>query len=298
MKQLKLLLFIAFGFYSINAFAQKSIGIKAVNINGEKSIDVNRIESLAYAVLNSATDQHKDSLNAELKELLKLELNKSIAFAHSFEKIESISILTPPDSSFRIFNWNVPYADGTYRYECALLKPKEKLRFIQNEEDSLMDNSWIPALYYAIIEKETKFQTYYTLLGWKGNDRLTTKKVIDCWWFNNVGKIKFGAPIFQTKTEKRNRIIFEYAAQNVMGLNYNPKFDRIELDHLSPPKQSLTGIYEYYGPDLSFDAYQWEKNHWILDEDIDLDQGLKKKKADFKPNEDILLEEKPIYQPK
>ena len=298
MKQHRLFLFFLLGFCSISLLAQTNVGLRTIDIDGEKKINEEAIESLAYSVLNSSTDQIKDSLNNQLKEMLKNELSKAIAFPHSFESVQSISILTPPDSAFRLFNWNIPYSDGTYSYECIVLKPKGKPVLLDNTNDSLVENEWIPALYYNVIAKKTKFQTYYTVLGWKGNDRLTTKKIIDIFWFGNNGDMKFGAPIFKAKKGKKTRIVFEYAAQNAMKLNYNTKIDRIEFDHLSPSKQSLTGIYEYYGPDLSFDAYQWEENYWVLKEDIDSDKGLKKKKAYFEAHKDSLLKKEPIYQPK
>ena len=282
--------------------AQTNVGLKTVDIDGEKVIDQNRIEGLAYQVLNAETDQKKDSLNTVLKEILKVELSKTSAFHTAFDKVTSISILTPEDSAFRMFNWNIPYSEGNFSFECGILLPQEDLIYLDNSKEAevIADSlqSWIPALYYSLIPKQTKFTTYYTLLGWKGNNRLTTKKVIDVLWLSNNGKVKFSAPIFHSQKVKRDRVVFEFAAQNAMKLTYNSKFDRIEFDHLSPPKQSLTGVYEYYGPDLSFDAYHWESEAWVLKEDIDLDQGLKKKKAEFEIGKENLLEERPIYQPK
>lgn len=295
MKQL--LVLISFLTILNDTWSQTNVGIKTVDITADKAIDERRIQELAYGVLNSEKDRQKDSLNILLKATLEKELSKSAAFSHSFEKVESISILTPEDSAFRIFNWNVPYQDGTFKFEMGILTPTLQLTYI-DQSDSISE--WVPALYYSIIPKQTKFQTYYTLLGWKGNNRLTTKKLIDVLWFKSNGEFKFGAPLFAGKKESKNKVIFEFAAQNTMQLRYNPKLDRIEFDHLSPPRQSLSGIYEYYGPDLSFDAYQWENEKWILKEEIDPDQGLKKKKSDFTvdPKTLLELEEKPIYSPK
>ncbi len=298
MKNLSFALFI---FIGLSLDAQTNIGIKTVDINGEKAIDEQRIETLAYEILNTQGDQKKDSLNQILKSQLSLELSKEDALVHPFSKVKSISILTPSDSSFRIFNWNIPYADGSYAYECGILTATGNFSFLNPKNDTaqLNNHSWIPALYYSIIEKQDRFDTkLYTLLAWKGKDRLINKKVIDVLWFNKAGEIQFGYPIFLSGKNKLSRVVFEYAAQNVMGLQYNPNLDRIQFDHLSPPKQSLKGIYEYYGPDLSYDAYQWKKDHWELDEDIDLDKGLAKKRADFKLNKEVILEETPVYSPK
>lgn len=298
---MKYFVFILFVIYSLGIAAQTNIGIKTVDINGEKAIDEEQIEAIAYDILNSSDNASKDSLNTVLKQLLQLELSKEGAMQHPFSKVKSMAILIPKDSSFRIFNWNIPYSNGSYSYECGILNSEGDFSFLnpKNDTAALSGHGWIPALYYSIIEKQDRYgKNLYTLLAWKGNDRLTNKKVIDVLWFNNSGEIQFGYPIFQSGKKKLSRIVFEYAAQNVMSLHYNSNLDRIQFDHLSPPRQSLNGIFEYYGPDLSYDAYQWVKNHWELDQDIDLDQGLAKKKADFKLNKDVILEETPVYSPK
>jgi hypothetical protein len=44
----------------------------------------------------------------------------------------------------------------------------------------------------------------------------------------------------------------------------------IVFDHLSPANESYTGNYQYYGPDLSFDALRFENGIWELKENIDV----------------------------
>jgi hypothetical protein len=54
-----------------------------------------------------------------------------------------------------------------------------------------------------------------------------------------------------------------------MSLRYEEDRKRIVFDHLSPPDASLKGQTQYYGPDLSYDAYYWKKGRWQLRENID-----------------------------
>ena len=44
----------------------------------------------------------------------------------------------------------------------------------------------------------------------------------------------------------------------------------IMFDHLSPSRPSYTGNYEYYGPDFSYDGFRFEKDAWVLTEQIDM----------------------------
>jgi hypothetical protein len=42
-------------------------------------------------------------------------------------------------------------------------------------------------------------------------------------------------------------------------------------------RQDLDGQTAFYGPDLSYDAYVWDRDHWSFQRDIDArDEGPKK----------------------
>ena len=274
-----LLFFIALIFHLPLLFSQTQVGLKTVTISDERKINEELIEELGSALLTELPDDVKDSVSNELKELLTIELSKKEAFTHSFKKVKSFSILTPKDSSFRIFNWSIPYLDGTHSYECGILKRNDSLVKFMTLQDSLLDKetlknfsgnseNWIGGLYYEIIEKKNKLNTYYTLLAWDGNNLMTNKKHIDVLWFDQSNAVHFGAPIFETNRRKFSRVLFEFGGQNSMRLFYDDDLDRIVFDHLSPPRSSLEGIYEYYGADFTYDAYQWENDKWVLMKEI------------------------------
>jgi len=228
----KSLLVIFFSVLAIaNCSAQIQVGLKTVEVQGEKDIDETAIEALAYKVLNAAKDEERLNANSDLKSLLKNELSKKSAFTFPFDSIKSISILSSPDSVFRLFNWNIPFNDGTFEYECGILKrfpdsrASEFYLLVPFTNDSLQldqvitnNRKWLPGLFYELIQKETDLQSYYTLLTWVGNDRLTSKKRIDVLWFDQSGDVRFGAPIFVKEKSKMSRVGFEFSAQNTMIL--------------------------------------------------------------------------------
>ena len=55
---------------------QAQVGLKTIEISGEKKINEREIEVKAYELLNSDDDESKEVLNQELKDLLLIELNK------------------------------------------------------------------------------------------------------------------------------------------------------------------------------------------------------------------------------
>lgn len=284
--------------------------------------DTKTIQSLSASLINEDTYEKKQTINKQLKEAIQSFVNSDPDFNHTLLSIEKLSFLYPEDSSFRLINWNLAYTDGTYSYECGiqrkgatsitfLTQRKEivptNFLFNGQEEENQYTNAtatkddWIGSLYYDIIQTNGRFNTYYTLLGWDGNDLLTNKKVIDVLWFTKANEIRFGAPIFKSNTGIKSRIIFEFGGQNSMRL-YS-RDSKIIMDHLSPPPMNqnettqLEGIYEYYGADLSFDALDWEDGHWVLKSDIDPDKGLKKSKKFFKVNDTIIKKKQPFYSP-
>lgn len=238
-------------------------------------VDQARIEFLANSVLQELPKHEKDSLNQLLIQELPFDDNLATTFRTNFNEVKSISILTSPDSAFRIFNWEMAYLDGTNRYECFIIKNIEgKLQYDHLQaSDSTFDReklinkqlgakNWLPALYYEIIPVKSRFQTFYTLLGWDGNDVLTNKKYIEVLWFDKTGKIHFGAPIFKDNRSVQSRVVFEYGGQNAMNLNYENQLERVSFSHLAPPSSTLEGVYEYYGADVTFDAYEWKGKYW------------------------------------
>jgi hypothetical protein len=63
-----------------------------------------------------------------------------------------------------------------------------------------------------------------------------------------------------------------------MTCKFNETVNAIVFDHLSPPKSSQIGQFQFYGPDGSFDGLQLIKGKWILVPDIFVTNSKTKKK--------------------
>lgn len=227
----------------------------------------------------TTSDNEKDSIAKLIHNTLHRALLHPSSGNYNFDSLRTISKVSSDDKTFRIFTWHIPLTDAPIKYFGILqIQNKEKKQLIsltdntskiKGIENTVLDpNNWYGALYYRIITTQHKKKKYYTLLGWKGNDRLTTKKVIDNIYLEKE-KVKFGQAIFKYPKKTAKRVVFEYSTEVTMSVNYNPEEKVIIMDHLSPTTSSLKGQHQYYAPDMSYDGFYWKKGIWEFMEDID-----------------------------
>lgn len=270
MKQVGLL-FIGF-LFSASLFAQ-----------GNQSALHEQEESLNKMLTELRAEKERDNLNklnTEFKAAFLNALELDGAFEYPFASLKSIGKIYSQDGLVRIISWNIQYTDLTHEYGAFVMKydaNKKKASVVelthtdQNlyaiQDERIEADNWYGALYYEIIDIEKRNRTFYTLLGYVGNNERSTIKLIDALYF--TGKTPhFGSPIFESSRGKSNRLIFEYNAEATMSLKYDKDRKKIILDHLSPESPSLTEFREFYVPDLSYDAYAWNDKIWVLQEDI------------------------------
>ena len=240
------------------------------------------LKTIAPVILNGATDNEKFQANTKFKALLLEVLKKEGSFKYPFDSLVSIGRLQPRDRSFRIFNWNLPKSDGTYVYYGLIQKHNKKTQ--ESELYELHDNSdkislpeikmlghknWYGAHYYELINQKWMGKTTYTLLGWDGNNRQTTKKVIDVLHFDKIKGPIFGMDVFKGEDEYRHRFIFEYTAQAVMSVKYYKNNKLIVFDNLSSIHEGLAGMPSFKGPDGSYNALRFKRGKWRFIQDYD-----------------------------
>ena len=230
---------------------------------------------------------------AEKDDILRLEKNTAFvkkfiaalkingSFNYGFDSLKRISILKSPDNSFRIITWFIPLNDGTYRYygtiQMSTTDGSLKLFPLNDATASLSDpnvvtdhKNWFGARYYDMVPLIVNGkQPYFILLGWKGNTQKTSKKVIEVLSFEKNQPV-FGRNIFETVKNKelKNRVIFEYSKQNAMTLNWDRTVNMIVFDHLVPYEPKMTGNFEFYASDSSFDAYKISWGKLTLQENV------------------------------
>jgi hypothetical protein len=216
---------------------------------------------------------------------LRKSLNAEQSFSKNYDSLKTVAVFTTPDRKFRIFNWETQNEEGRPSYfawiqfaDGRIQELNDRSRSLSRTEKSLLEaEKWWGAHYYKLVQKTYKKKTYYILLGANFSDPVKRKKIIEVLSIDRHGEIKFGAPIFENDKQVLNRVIFEYRPDVSMSVRYEEEKERIIFDHLSPPDESLKGQTQYYGPDLSYDAYYWKKGRWKLRENVDARNKIEKK---------------------
>lgn len=264
-----------------------------LGIHAQTPIDLEEMENgLAKAydqLANSKDDAERDSASQTMRSIFQSGLNDPRTFDFAFVKLK-FSKITSPDGKVRLYNWNQPKSDGTYKYYCFVqVKQKKKrkqevadvvwyeLVDTQREPEKIESkflnaDKWFGALYYEILPLENnKKNDTYILLGWDGKDEVTTRKILDAITITD-NKVRLGAPIFKNEFSTDKRVIFEYSNEVSMSLKLYAKKRCIVFDHLSPKSAATKGIFADYGPDGTYDMYQIKNGKLEYLSNVDVSQ--------------------------
>lgn len=214
------------------------------------------------------------------------------SFEYPFDSIQTISKIYAPDSTFRIFTWQIERDESYYRqYGAIQINTKDgalhlvplydQSDYSANLVDSVRTNrNWIGALYYNIVMKQYKGKKYYTLLGYDDNDITSTRKWIEVLTFDNNSQPVFGGRFFDYKPDSIKpaqpayRFCLEYKKDARARLNYDPDLDMIVFDHLisesNEPNKKFTLI-----PDGDYEGFKWTDGKWVHVDDVFGHQNLK-----------------------
>ncbi len=233
-----------------------------------------------FKTMRAEDDAAKIMAAAELELLFAGYYSDPQHFEVELDSIPFLGQLASWDGVIKMLTWNIALEDESLKYYCVMRhKPTKETVEVTVFEDANADwermshkpirpNNWYGALYYKILANRYRGKTYYTLLGWDGKDNITNRKVVDA--LNVQGKsVILGSNIFVDEDERSaHRLIYEYANDASMALNYDQKEKMIIMDHLAPEDSRFEGQYQFYGPDFSYDALQFSKGMWRLKRDV------------------------------
>jgi hypothetical protein len=248
---------------------------------GQQLKDLHSDELTLQAMFKRARLARSDDEKFRINDSISLQLDRVLrdpsSFSYPFDSLRQMGKVTSPDNKIRIYTWNLVTSQITYRYYGFIqrLDHDKELKLFRLEDLGILEknaaslvytpSNWYGCLVYKILQNRVDGREMYTFLATDMNNILSGKKIIDCLWFDELGKPFFGLPIFtDPKGQVINRVVFEYASQAVMGLTWEPRMDMILFDHLSPFQPGMEGNYKFYGPDLSIDGYRFEKGKWIF----------------------------------
>lgn len=232
-------------------------------------------------------DAKTDSISFKLDSVFTNVLTDSESFTLNFASLSNYcKKVSSDDGQINILTWFVFYPhEFKYKYygyiqynnghNFKFYKLFDNKQYIKDINNSVLGiDNWYGCVYYEIITKKVGKTTLYSLLGWDGNDILTNRKLIEVLTINN--NIPTFGYDFTIDNVKSKRVIFNYSKQASMSLKWNADLKMIIWDHLSPSEAKFTGIYQYYGPDFSYDGLVFKQKQWLYVPDVDVKNEKKK----------------------
>lgn len=236
---------------------------------------------LGQTIRDSPEYKVRKKANQRFSELLQEYLSFDDGYLDPLKDVHTMVCVSEKDNDFRIFTWLMPdsifnlksfglIAAKTWRGIALtpLMDHKQELR--DPDFKILKANQWYGAIYYKLISTKKGRKKVYTLLGYSP-DEPVQRKVVEVITIDRRGRPKFGAKVFyienfMDKTFRRPpmRLILSYSAEYSASVKWNEKKEMVIMDHLSPPSPRLKGLYNMYGPDMTYDGLEWDDDWWYL----------------------------------
>ena len=241
------------------------------------------LKKVAIQILKGRNAQDRFSADSQFTKIFVRALQTKNSFYYPFDSLTTIAKVTPKDSVFKIFTWQLVINGDMVRQHGAIqmrstdgslqLFPLiDKTDLINNINDTITSNfAWVGALYYKVIEEKAFGKTFYTLLGFDDNNLSSDRKIIEVLTFKN-GKPVFGGPFFSFRDNSLHkksmaRYIMEYKKNASPHLNYDNEMGLIMLEHLISETGEPQKKYTYI-PDGDYEGLKWQDGKWVYIEKV------------------------------
>ncbi len=261
-------------------FTQITSAQKIISADRKKlEIKEDSLKKLAAdIILDSLTEGRMRSDSQFIRTLVRsLQIKNS--FYYPFDSVQGVSKLYAPDSTFRIFTWNISFDEYYSRQRGAiqmktndgslkLIALRDFSEFTPDAIDSVRTkDNWIGAVYYDIIKTSYNGKNFYTLIGFDNNSVMSNKKWIEVLSFDENNQPVFGGKYFSFEKDsvKRNpqyRFSLEYKKQARAILKYDPDDKLIVVDHLISETDEPENKWTYV-PDGDYEAFKWQNGKWL-----------------------------------
>jgi len=236
------------------------------------------LKGIARKIIQGINADDRFNADSTFTRMLVRALKTQHSFHFPFDSLETVSRLYAPDSSFRIFTWQLIINDNIIRQHGAIqmktwdgalkLFPLiDKSDVTTNIADTIGNNyGWIGAIYYKIIQKKSSNQNYYTLLGFDENNIRSSRKIIEVLNFLN-DEPTFGGRYFSYEEDSvfkssQSRYVMEFKKDAGPRLSYDTDMDMIIVEHLvsesNEPKKKWTLV-----GDGDYEGFKWKNGKWV-----------------------------------
>lgn len=236
------------------------------------------LKPIAVKIIQGISSDDRFTSDSLFTRMLVRALKTPYSFYYPFDSLETISRLYAPDSSFRIFTWQLVINPNVVRQHGAIQMRTQdgslKLYGLIDKSDvttNITDTvgnhkGWMGAIYYKIIQKRSANQNFYTLLGYDENTISTSRKFIEVLHFLN-DEPTFGGRYFSYEEDtvfktSHSRYVMEYKKDAGPRLTYDKDLDLIIVEHLvsesGDPKKKWTLV-----GDGDYEGFKWKNGKWI-----------------------------------
>jgi hypothetical protein len=253
--------------------------------------DLNDLAFYADAAMNAVRSDHRSRSNDSVITHFESIISQTGSFALSFDALPWISTIYAPDSSFRVFSWQLNQADSLFSYYGYLQFDDGALvKFIDNEPAydlsyaQLNPENWLGARYYEMVPFEHKGEAAYLLLGFDAHSRWNRRKIAEPLFIQDR-QVQFGIPVFGKEgidfnRNGKSRIILTYSLETKTVLTYDEDIKMLIHDHFISFDGRFPGQGRTQVPDGSYEGYRLDDaGNWIYKEKL-FDQILEKPPVD------------------
>jgi hypothetical protein len=239
------------------------------------------LEELFDRLVGNYIDSDRIRINDSIRMILDSYVKSDTVFTHRFSNLRHLGQITSPDSLLNIITWNLVLENEPGRYYCYFIRKKDSgkkntinrlsVRYNENPiktDTTYEESNWYGALYYDLRPYKNGNNDSWVLLGIDYGNPYVSRKIIEVLNFTAEGSIVFGEKSFMSGETLKYRAVFEYASNATMSLRFKSD-NSIVFDHLVPFSQDKKDDRQYYGPDYSFDAYNFENGLWKLTINVD-----------------------------
>ena len=236
------------------------------------------LKILSIKIIQGRSAEDRFLADSEFTKIFVRALKTKNSILYPFDSLTTISKISPADSSFKLYTWQMVINDNVVRQHGAIqmktadgslkLFPLiDKSDITNNMYDTVGDNfGWVGAVYYKIIETGTPSKKYFTLLGYDENNIRSNKKIIEVLSFEN-GHPVFGGDYFNFSDNKSlrqspARLILEYKKNASPRLVYDEERNMIVYEHLISETDEPKKKYTYVG-DGDYEGLQWKDGKWV-----------------------------------
>ena len=251
------------------------------------------LERLFNRIRQDISTELKLAANDSIRNYISLYCVSDSVFTTSLRNIKYLGQISSPDLLIKLLTWNLVLPDGSGKYYCYIVSRKNledidrpsvcRLETAYHERPPMprkySASEWYGALYYDLRPFVYAGRKYYALTGIDYGNSFVTRKIIEVLDISNPEEPLFGLECFSDGKIIRFRIVFEYSSTAIMSLRFETD-SIIVFDHLSPFSPEFRGNFQFYGPDFTFDSYNFENGLWRLKSDIDIKNKEKREKQE------------------